>query len=66
MFEQEKDYTEAFTLLSTLAEPLEEFFKEVMVNVEDTETKNNRLSLLNIAGNILTLQIADLSKLQIK
>ena len=64
--EQEKDYKEVFNLFSTLAEPLENFFKEVMVNVPQIEIKNNRLSLLSAIQSLLTQQIADLSKLQIK
>jgi glycyl-tRNA synthetase beta chain len=61
-----KDYTDAFALLALLAEPLEDFFKEVMVNVEEVEIKNNRLSLLGNINNLLTKQIANLSKLQMK
>ena len=63
---QEKDYQEVFNLFSTLAEPLENFFKEVMVNTPEIEIKNNRLSLLHTIQSLLTEQIADLSKLQIK
>ena len=62
----QKDYQEAFTLLALLAEPLEDFFKEVMVNVKEIEIKNNRLALLGLIDTLLTKDIADLSKLQIK
>ncbi|MBR4508044.1 MAG: glycine--tRNA ligase subunit beta [Elusimicrobiaceae bacterium] len=64
--EQEKDYKEVFNLFSTLAGPLEDFFKEVMVNVPQIEIKNNRLALLDAIQSLLSKQIADLSKLQIK
>lgn len=66
ILDTEEDYQQAFNLLSLLAEPLEEFFKEVMVNVKETEIKNNRLALLNLIQNLLTKDIADLSKLQMK
>ena len=62
----QKDYQEAFTLLALLAEPLEDFFKEVMVNVQEIDIKNNRLALLGLIDTLLTKDIADLSKLQIK
>lgn len=62
----QKEYQEAFNLLAELAGPLEDFFKEVMVNVEDTAIKNNRLALLKLIENLLNETIADLSKLQIK
>ena len=62
----EKDYKEAFELLALIANPLEDFFKEVMVNVQEFEIKQNRLSLLSTVRTLLTKDIADLSKLQIK
>lgn len=62
----EQDYNEAFKTLALIAEPLEMFFKEVMVNVPQIEIKNNRLALLSSAKILLTETIADLSKLQIK
>lgn len=62
----QKDYQEAFTLLALLAEPLEDFFKEVMVNVKEIDIKNNRLALLGLIDALLTKDIADLGKLQIK
>lgn len=62
----ETDFKEIFSLLALLAEPLENFFKEVMVNVDDTKTKNNRLALLAEIHTLLTKQISDLSRLQIK
>ena len=62
----ETAYKETFTLLAMLSNPLEDFFKEVMVNVEKVEIKNNRLALLKEIQVLLTKQISDLSKLQIK
>ncbi|MBQ4493123.1 MAG: glycine--tRNA ligase subunit beta [Elusimicrobiaceae bacterium] len=66
ILEKEKDYLEVFDLFSILALPLEDFFKEVMVNVKEVEIKNNRLSLLSSIHTLLTENIADLSALQIK
>ena len=62
----ETAYKETFTLLAMLSNPLEDFFKEVMVNVEKVEIKNNRLALLSITNDLLVKNIADLSKLQMK
>lgn len=62
----QEDYNEAFKTLALLAEPLEDFFKEVMVNVQEVNIKNNRLALLNSVMVLLNKTIADLSKLQIK
>ena len=40
------DYTGALEVLSVLREPVDLFFENVMVNVEDTEIRVNRLRLL--------------------
>lgn len=47
-----KNYLTAMENLLALKVPLDNFFKEVMVNVEDIAVKNNRLSLL---GSIVDL-----------
>lgn len=62
----ETDFKEIFSTLALLAAPLEDFFKEVMVNVEEIKIKNNRLALLKEIQVLLTKQVSDLSKLQIK
>jgi glycyl-tRNA synthetase beta chain len=57
------DYTPALTALAALREPVDNFFTEVMVNVDDDKVRQNRLNLL--AGlRALFLAIADISQLQ--
>lgn len=56
-------YQEALTLLATLREPIDRFFDEVMVMVDDLALRDNRLLLLNNLRQLF-LQIADISLLQ--
>ena len=56
-------YQEALAELSTLREPVDAFFDDVMVMADDEALKNNRIALLNKLHNLF-LQIADISKLQ--
>lgn len=55
-------YQAALTLLSTLQSPIDRFFDEVMVMVENETIRNNRLILLNNLRELF-LQIADISLL---
>jgi len=57
-----KKYSEAYHLLSTLAQPLDVYFEQVMVNVDDDKIRMNRLSQLAQVSR-LTGSIADLSQL---
>ncbi|HLR21874.1 MAG TPA: glycine--tRNA ligase subunit beta [Tissierellaceae bacterium] len=59
---EQKEYDEALKLLASLKEPIDRFFDEVMVMVEDEEIKNNRLGLLKKIYNIM-MKICDLSKI---
>jgi glycyl-tRNA synthetase beta chain len=43
---RKKEYSEALMLLSTAREPVDSFFDKVMVMVEDTKVRANRLALL--------------------
>ena len=61
---QAEKYTEALTALATLQKPVDDFFDQVMVMVEDEKLRNNRLALL-INLRHLFLQVADISLLQI-
>jgi len=45
-----------------MKKPIDEFFDEVMVMVEDEAVRNNRLALLDEIGKLF-LRIADFSKL---
>ncbi|AWX15352.1 glycine--tRNA ligase subunit beta [Mergibacter septicus] len=57
------EYQTALEQLATLREPVDNFFDNVMVNVDDPTLRNNRLALLfNLRQ--LFLQIADISVLQ--
>jgi len=56
-------YDEALSRLAVLREPVDRFFDEVMVMVEDPEVRQNRLALLQALG-ALFLGVADFSRLQ--
>ena len=56
------DYELALSQLSSLREPVDEFFDSVMVMADDEAVKNNRIALLN-SMNQLFLRAADLSRL---
>jgi glycyl-tRNA synthetase beta chain len=58
----ERNYRNAFESFAALAPELEQFFKDVMVNVEDAAVRNNRMSLLRKVGSAVT-QIADVTKI---
>ena len=57
-------YTELLTTLAPLQTPIDRFFDEVMVMVDDLKIRNNRLALLQKL-RALFLQVADLSQLQL-
>ncbi|HZK32929.1 MAG TPA: glycine--tRNA ligase subunit beta [Tissierellaceae bacterium] len=59
---EKKDYYEALEELSTLQEPIDDYFDNVMVMVEDEKIKNNRLGLLRKIYDTM-LKICDLSKI---
>ncbi len=56
-------YKEALIELSSLQEPVNQFFGSVMVMADDEKIKLNRLSLLNKLQNLF-LRVADISQLQ--
>ncbi|OGT43018.1 MAG: glycine--tRNA ligase subunit beta [Gammaproteobacteria bacterium RIFCSPHIGHO2_12_FULL_40_19] len=56
------DYEKALTELSTLKEPIDEFFNSVMIMVDDEKKKQNRLSLLASIRTLLS-KVADISLL---
>ncbi|MFW7526261.1 glycine--tRNA ligase subunit beta [Vibrio ostreicida] len=57
------NYQEALSKLANLRDPVNAFFDNVMVMVDDETLKNNRLTLLNKLRNLF-LQVADISLLQ--
>jgi glycyl-tRNA synthetase beta chain len=58
------EYTEALTCLADLREPVDAFFDDVMVNVEEDALRNNRLNLLKQLRDLF-LQVADISLLAV-
>jgi glycyl-tRNA synthetase beta chain len=56
-------YSEALTELSTLREPVDDFFDRVMVMCDDAALRRNRLALLR-SLEALFLGVADISRLQ--
>lgn len=58
------EYTEALTCLADLREPVDAFFDGVMVNVEDTALRDNRLNLLKQLRDLF-LEVADISLLAV-
>jgi glycyl-tRNA synthetase beta chain len=57
------DYNANLTELAGLRAVIDQFFDEVMVNVDDQAVRNNRLALLNQLRQAF-LQVADISLLQ--
>lgn len=57
------DYEKALTELSTLKEPIDQFFESVMIMVDDEKKKQNRLALLASIRTLFT-KVADISLLQ--
>ena len=56
------DYESALSSLSSLRDPVDEFFDSVMVMADDEAIKQNRIALLSTM-NQLFLRAADLSRL---
>ncbi len=56
------DYQQVLSQLSSLKEPVDQFFDQVMVNAEDPALRQNRLRLLT-ALRKLFLEVADISQL---
>ncbi len=57
---QAQDYDQALSLLAELAQPLDTFFVEVMVMVEDPQLRASRLALLHMIYQTFS-QVADFS-----
>jgi glycyl-tRNA synthetase beta chain len=57
-----RDYPSGLLEMTQLKRPIDEFFDQVMVMVEDEAIRNNRLALLDEIGQLF-LRIADFSKL---
>ncbi|WFA09559.1 glycine--tRNA ligase subunit beta [Tissierella sp. Yu-01] len=59
---EKKEYDKALDLLTTLKDPIDNFFEKVMVMVEDEELKKNRLGLLKKIYDIM-MRVCDLSQI---
>lgn len=57
-----QDYETALTRLASLRQPVDQFFIDVMVMVEDEDVRNNRLALMAKMRDLF-LRVADLSRL---
>ena len=60
----DRNYTEALRHLAGLRAPIDRFFDDVMVMVDDESLKNNRLALLGEL-RALFLDVADISRLSV-
>jgi len=59
-----EDYTQALKALAGLRAAVDTFFEEVMVNVEEPPTRQNRLALLSQLAALMN-QVADISMLAV-
>ena len=60
--QDEDAYVHALRSLATLREPIDTFFDEVMVMVEDADVRENRLAILQRLSDLMN-RVADISKL---
>ncbi|AFZ83868.1 glycyl-tRNA synthetase beta chain [Candidatus Kinetoplastibacterium blastocrithidii TCC012E] len=56
----DENFTECLTNLTCIENPIEAFFKDVMIMTEDKEIRDNRMSLLNLLKNIIN-SVGDVS-----
>jgi len=59
----EKEYFKALEAMMRMKEPVDMFFDQVMVMVDDVAVRQNRLNLLTALGDLI-LKVGDISKLQ--
>lgn len=59
-----RNYTTSLTTLASLKEPIDAFFDDVMVMVDDDALRNNRIALLNQLRQLF-LHVADISLLSV-
>ena len=60
---EQEDFQSVLNIISSLHTPLNNFFDNVMVNVDDVKIKSNRLSILKKVSDTLKIY-ADFSKIQ--
>ena len=59
---KKRDYESSLLEMTQMKKPIDQFFDDVMVMVDDEKVRNNRLALLSEIGGLF-LKIADFSKL---
>ena len=59
---QQRDYAGALKQLAQLRDSVDQFFDDVMVMVDDSAIRDNRLALLHSLRNLF-LNVADISQL---
>ena len=59
-----QNYASVLNELAALRDPIDRFFDDVMVMVDDTAVRDNRLALL-VQLRALFLNVADISRLSI-
>ncbi len=62
---EQQNYVEAMQILVSARSLIDNFFDNVMVNVEEEEIKQNRLNLLSYIKNVF-IKIADLDKIVVE
>ena len=60
---EQEDFQSVLNIISSLHTPLNNFFDNVMVNVDDVKIKSNRLSILKKVSDTLKIY-ADFSQIQ--
>ena len=60
---KKEDFLRVLKTFDAFKEPLETFFKDVMVNADNAALKNNRLALLSQVRRLLTQTVADITQL---
>jgi glycyl-tRNA synthetase beta chain len=59
---EQRDYAAVLKELASLRDPVDQFFDDVMVMVDDPAIRDNRLALLNSLRSLF-LNVADISQL---
>ena len=62
---ERRDYAAALRSIASLADPLERFFTDVMVMVDDPAVRSNRLALLQSIGRTLS-RVARLTEMVVE
>ena len=61
---EKRDYSQLLTNLASLRDPIDSFFNDVMVMVDDNEVRSNRLRLLQDL-RILFINVADIAQMAV-